>query len=239
MSDLILIVDDEEELRDVVHALLELNGFDVIEAGNVKEMYSQLSSHNVSLILLDIGLPEIDGLTTLKELRPENDIPIVLLTGKEDINYKVVGLELGADDYITKPFHSHELVARIKNILRRTNASKNVSAGSEYQHEVVSFDGWKLNKSSQILINPDDEEIMITSHEFAILNALINSAGRTLSREQLLDKVSPVSRDYMPYDRSLDVMIAKLRKKLGDSAKMPRIIRTIRQAGYMFIAKIN
>jgi len=114
MSDLILIVDDEEDLREVVRALLELNGFRVIEAENANEMFSQVKENDISLILLDIGLPENDGLSALKKMRPDSDIPIVLLTGKGDVIDKVVGLELGADDYITKPFHSHELIARVK-----------------------------------------------------------------------------------------------------------------------------
>lgn len=236
MSDTILIVDDEEEFRDVVSTLLELNGFDVLEASNVDEMYQSLDKKDISLILLDIGLPENDGIATLKELRPNNDIPIVLLTGKGDINYKVVGLELGADDYITKPFHSHELVARLKNILRRT--SNNQASVKSSNQNIVKFHGWSLNTRSHSLTNSNNINTPITGHEFAILNALIDAAGRTLSREQLLDKVGN-SREHDPFDRSLDVMVAKLRRKLGDDAKMPQFIRTIRQAGYMFIGKID
>lgn len=237
MSDIILIVDDEEEFRDVVSALLELNGFEVIEAANVDEMYQKLNDNDISLILLDIGLPENDGLSTLKELRTKNDIPIVLLTGKGDINYKVVGLELGADDYITKPFHSHELVARLRNIIRRTNSIQETPI-SNNSNDLLNFHGWQLNTRTHTLTNPDNVNIPITGHEFAILHALINSAGRTLSREQLLDKVGN-SRKHDPFDRSLDVMVAKLRRKLGDNAKMPQLIRTIRQVGYMFIGKID
>lgn len=236
MSDIILIVDDEEEFRDVVSALLELNGFEVIEAANVEEMYQKLDENDISLILLDIGLPENDGLSTLKELRPKNDIPIVLLTGKGDINYKVVGLELGADDYITKPFHSHELVARIKNIIRRTSSGSEETINNKY--DKITFHGWILNTRTHRLTNPEEVNIPITGHEFSILHALVKSAGRTLSREQLLDKVGN-SRKHDPFDRSLDVMVAKLRRKLGDNAKMPHLIRTIRQVGYMFIGKID
>jgi len=239
MSDLILIVDDEEDLREVVRALLELNGFRVIEAENANEMFSQVKENDISLILLDIGLPENDGLSALKKMRPDSDIPIVLLTGKGDVIDKVVGLELGADDYITKPFHSHELIARVKNVLRRASAPKSPEAKNNNTGAVITFNGWKLNVNSQILINPNDEEIFITGHEFAILQALINDAGRTLSRDRLLDKVSTNDREHTPFDRSLDVMIAKLRKKLDDNPKMPKFIRTIRQVGYMFIAEIS
>ena len=145
MSDLILIVDDEEDLREVVRALLELNGFRVIEAENANEMFSQVKENDISLILLDIGLPENDGLSALKKMRPDSDIPIVLLTGKGDVIDKVVGLELGADDYITKPFHSHELIARVKNVLRRASAPKSPEAKNNNTGAVITFNGWKMS----------------------------------------------------------------------------------------------
>lgn len=238
MSGLILVVDDEEDMRDIVRTLLELNGFDVIEAGSAEEMFAQIDAHKISLIILDIGLPESDGLTAMKETRLKYDIPIVLLTGKGDVIDKVLGLELGADDYITKPFHSHELIARIKTVLRRTNKPVVNNSDGAIKKELVSFNGWKLDPNSQRLNDPSKVEIAITSHEFAILYALIEAAGRTLTRDQLLDKVSDGRRDYSPFDRSLDVMIAKLRKKLGDNPKKPKFIRTIRQSGYMFIAEL-
>lgn len=240
MSQLILIVDDEEDMRDIVRTLLELNGFEAIEAASAEEMFDQISKNKLSLIILDIGLPESDGLTAMKELRLNHDIPIVLLTGKGDIIDKVVGLELGADDYITKPFHSHELIARVKTILRRTeSASVRGASGITPDQEIFVFNKWQLNVNTQNLKNPNNEEVAITSHEFYILHALIKSAGRSLTREQLLDFLGNGKREYSPYDRSLDVMIAKLRKKLNDNPKQPRFIRTIRQSGYMFIAELS
>lgn len=238
MSGLILVVDDEEDMRDIVRTLLELNGFDVIEAANAEEMFTQVDTHKISLIILDIGLPESDGLTAMKETRLKYDIPIVLLTGKGDVIDKVLGLELGADDYITKPFHSHELIARIKTVLRRSSKPVLSKSDDLSKKNHVSFNGWKLDPNSQRLTNPSNEEIAITSHEFTILYTLIEAAGRTLTRDQLLDKVSDGRRDYSPFDRSLDVMIAKLRKKLGDNPQKPQFIRTIRQSGYMFIAEL-
>ncbi|MBT5186279.1 MAG: response regulator transcription factor [Kordiimonadaceae bacterium] len=238
MPNLILIVDDDDEIRDVVSTLLELNGFNFIEAVNAEEMYQKIEYHDVSLILLDIGLPKNDGFTALKKIRKNYDIPVVLLTGKGDVIDKVVGLELGADDYITKPFHSHELIARLKTVLRRSQIKQPTETIVTYEQSLISFNGWQLDVNAQILINPNSEEIKVTGHEFAILHALIKSAGRTLTRGQLLDHVDGNSNDHSPYDRSLDVMIAKLRKKLGDNSKMPKFIRTVRQTGYMFIAKI-
>ncbi len=239
MSEKVLIVDDEEDIRDIVGTLLEMNGFTAVEAGDVDEMHGQISSNDLSLIILDIGLPGSDGLTALKKLRGTLDIPIILLTGKNDVIDKVVGLELGADDYVTKPFHSHELIARIKTVLRRANTQVSTEENKAEVADVIHFNGWSLEPNTQRLFDPAKTEIVFTSHEFSILYALILSAGRTLSREQLLDSVGTGRSEYSPYDRSLDVMIAKIRKKLDDNPKKPSFIRTIRQTGYMFIAKID
>lgn len=238
MSKKILIVDDEEDIRDIVGTLLEMNGFEAFEAKNVKELNQQISLHSFSLIILDIGLPESDGLTAMKKLRLNHDIPIVLLTGKGDVIDKVIGLELGADDYITKPFHSHELIARIKTVLRRTSINDGSATASSSSGNYF-FNNWSINTSTQRLFDPDNNEVQLTSHEFSILNALIQAGGRTLSREQLLDSVATGRSEYEPYDRSLDVMIAKIRRKLGDDPKKPRFIRTIRHSGYMFIAEVS
>ncbi len=239
MSDQILIVDDEEEIRDIVRTLLEMNGFGVVEAQNVEELNAKIAEQDFSLIILDIGLPESDGLTAMKKLRLQYDIPIVLLTGKGDVIDKVIGLELGADDYITKPFHSHELIARIKSVLRRSHLSNNQPVEPSAENATISFNDWSINTGAQRLFNPDNEEVQLTSHEFSILHALIKAAGRALSREQLLDSVATGRGEYAPYDRSLDVMIAKIRKKLGDNPKKPQFIKTIRQSGYMFIGEIK
>lgn len=237
--ELILIVDDDDDMRDTVHALLELDGFKVIEARNARELYQQLQQHDVSLILLDIGLPESDGLSIMRELRPQYDIPVVMLTGKDDIIDKVVGLELGADDYITKPFHGRELTARLKTVLRRYNQPEATPAAIKQDRHVISFNGWKMDIYAHTLFNPDGVEVRMTSHEFSILNALIKSAGRVLTRDQLMEQINKGGRRWEPFDRSLDVMIAKIRKKLGETAKHPKFIRTIRQSGYMFIADIH
>lgn len=239
MSERVLIVDDEEDIRDIVGTLLEMNGFDAIEAKNVGEMNQKITDNELSLIILDIGLPDSDGLTALKKIRGQLDIPIILLTGKDDVIDKVVGLELGADDYITKPFHSHELIARIKSVLRRSGAQKPNDNNEAIIADSIKFNGWVLEPPTQKIFNPENEEVVFTSHEYSILYALVKSAGRTLSREQLLDSVGTGRNEYSPYDRSLDVMIAKIRKKLLDDPKQPTFIRTIRQTGYMFIAKIG
>ncbi len=238
-SDLVLVVDDDPAMRDIVRGILELDGLRVIEAGNADEMYQQIEKHIVSLILLDIGLPGHDGLTIMREFRPKYNIPVVMLTGKGDVIDKIVGLELGADDYITKPFHGRELTARLKSVLRRTMVDERIVNIHNSEIPLISFDGWTLNLHKHTLHNPDGDNMKITGHEFAILNALINSAGRVLSRDQLLDHISQGGRSHSPFDRSLDVTIARIRKKLGDTPNDPKFIRTVRQLGYMFIADIK
>lgn len=238
-KDMILIVDDDEDMRETIRALLELDGFNVIEAGDAQGMYKMLESHKVSLILLDLVLPDSDGLTIMRQFRPKSNIPVVMLTGKGDVIDKIVGLEIGADDYITKPFHNRELTARIKSVLRRHAPAIAPVAEEETKARIAVFEGWNLDFYAHTLSGPDGHEVKITSHEFALLKALVESAGRVLTRDQLLDLIGSGGREWSPYDRSLDVLVAKVRKILGDSPKSPKFIRTIRQSGYMFIADVG
>ena len=238
-SDTVLIVDDDEEMRDTIRAMLELEGLNVLEAGDVDCMYKIVETHNVSLILLDLVLPGNDGLTVMRDFRPKSDIPIVILTGKADVIDKVVGLEFGADDYITKPFHEREFTARIKNVLRRNALPKKSASKEKVEDRFICFNGWKLDLYAHTLCDSDGKDVKLTSHEFSILRALTASAGRVLTRDQLLDRMSEGQKEWSPLDRSLDVLIAKVRKRLGDDPKAAKFIRTIRQSGYMFIADIK
>lgn len=233
---LILIVDDDADMRATIRNILELEYFEVIEAANANEMYDKLDKNNVSLILLDLILQEVDGLEIMRELKPKIDIPVIMLTGKSDVIDKIVGLEIGADDYITKPFHAKELLARIKSVIRRS--SKNPISKST-RNRIYSFCDYKLDVYAHTLTSPEGMDLNITSNEYTILTSLINSAGRVLSREQLLNHLDSRVTEHSPYDRSLDVLIAKIRKKIDDSASSPKCIRTIRQAGYMFIADVE
>ncbi len=243
-GELILIVDDDEDMRDTIRAILELEGYKVIEADDADSMYSAVKAHNISLILLDLVLPGSDGLTIMKGFRPTSSIPVIMLTGKGDVIDKIVGLEIGADDYITKPFHARELTARIKSVLRRNTTAPdalqpNVYNACEKDTNTISFNDWKLDLYTHTLSDPKGNNVNITGHEFSILQVLMDSAGRVLSREQLLDHMSVGKKEWSPFDRSLDVLIAKVRKKLGDNSKAPTFIRTIRQSGYMFIAEVK
>ncbi len=236
----ILIVDDDADMRDTLRALLEADGFSVHEASGSHEMQEKLSQHTFSLILLDQVLPGgEDGISILRRLRPSLDIPVIMLTGKDDVIDKIVGLEVGADDYITKPFHGRELTARIKNILRRRVVPEAKSEKASPDTKTLTFNGWKLDQLARKLQSPDGNFVRLTSHEYSILNLLVTRAGRILSRDRLLDEISPGAQDWSPLDRSPDVLIAKLRKKLGDNPKDPAFIRTVRQAGYIFIAPVE
>lgn len=243
-SELILIVDDDDDMRDTIRALLELDGFQVLEAENATQMYQVVENNDVDLILLDLVMPGDDGLSIMREFRPNSNIPVIMLTGKGDVIDRIVGLEIGADDYITKPFHHRELTARIKTILRRRSQEVSDSDSSTKDQDKdasakVTFNGWALDKYAHTLQNPDGNIVKITSHEFTILCALIDNAGRVLSRDQLLNYLDEGGREWSPYDRSLDVLIAKIRKKFDDKPKMPTFIRTIRQAGYVFVAEVE
>lgn len=238
-NDLILIVDDDPVMRASISAILELDAYRVDEAVRATDMYNILERKKVSLILLDITLQEgEDGLSILKNMPSKYDVPVVLLTGKGDIIDKVVGLELGADDYITKPFHARELLARIKMVLRR-NACNSVITQQQNATALLSFHGWNLDVYARTLINPQGDDVKITTYEFVVLHALIQAKGRTLSRDQLLSELSSGGREWYPLDRSLDVLIAKIRKKLGCNPKAPKFIRTVRQKGYMFITDVS
>ena len=234
----ILITDDDVEMRKTLRTILEQEDFEVIEAGDEKEMYSKLESNDPSLIILDIGLPGKDGFTIIKELSPKTDIPIITLTGKTDIIDKVVGLEVGADDYITKPFHNRELTARIKSVLRRSRTKPAKVITNKPDKDTISFGTWTLDLNLQILKDAEGEPTKLTYNEFVILKALIDNAGKPLSRDQLLNYLNSGSRDWDPFDRSLDVLISKIRGKLGDDPALPTYIRTMRQTGYIFIASI-
>lgn len=163
------------------------------------------------------------------------DIPVIMLTGKGDTVEKVVGLELGADDYITKPYDERELLARVRAVLRRQQ--RGVAAAQQQNIKVVGFNGWTLNLSSQELSDPEGQIVHLTTHEFQLLAALVNNANRVLNRDQLMDLIN--GRDWNPVDRSIDVLVGKVRKKLRDNPRSPALIKTVRGEGYMLTAMLS
>lgn len=224
----ILIVDDDPRLCRLLERYLMREGYDASSTHTCETAMEQIKNSTPSLVLLDIILPDSDGLTFLRKLRAVDNIPVILLTGKADIVDKIVGLELGADDYITKPFEERELLARIRTVLRRLSGlTKSVELPAS---STLKFNGWILDIDSQELKSHDDELVFLTTYEFRLLVALLKAAPRVSSRDQILDVVA--GRDAMPLDRSVDVLVGKLRKKIEKEPNNPKIIKTIRGSGY-------
>jgi two-component system OmpR family response regulator len=230
----ILVVDDDPRLCRLLARYLTSEGYLVRTAGNGEEMRRLVTEETPVLVVLDLMLPGEDGLSLARELRSRSDIGILMLTGKHDLVDKVVGLEIGADDYMTKPFDERELLARIRSIIRRVAPAtqETAPAGS-----VLTFEGWKLDLAAYELTAPDGSAVPLTTHEFQLLAALATHGGRVLSRDTILEMVA--GREWTPYDRSVDVLVGKLRKKLGDDPRSPNLIRTVRGAGYKLTARVE
>lgn len=232
----ILIVDDDQRLRRLLSRFLLREGYQVCEAGDADEMRRALIVRDIDLVLLDLMLPGEDGLTLAKELRTTSDVPIVMLTGKDSTIDKVVGLEIGADDYVTKPFDERELLARLRTVLRRSaNRAGRVSEVS--QGHVACFDKWRVDLLSNEVNHLNGEKVNMTGNEFQLLASFLAHPNRALSRQEILDIL--FNRNWSPSDRSIDVLIAKVRRKLGDNPRQPHLIKSIRGVGYKFTAKVE
>ncbi|MCA1940631.1 MAG: response regulator [Caenispirillum bisanense] len=229
----ILIVEDEQVSRAVLAAYLNREGYQVSEAANGDDMDRQLARRRFDLVLLDINLPGRDGLSLLRTLRAKSDMGIILVTAKSDAVDRVVGLELGADDYVVKPYEQRELLARVKNILRRavrTDAARDERA-------TYHFDGWRLDTGRRLLTDPSGINVPLTTGEFNLLATLAAQPQRVFTRDRLLDAVS--NREWSPSDRSIDVLIGRLRKKLEQDAAQPRLLVTVRNVGYVFTPEVT
>lgn len=228
----ILVVDDEPQVCLLVRRILATGGFRVSEAHSGAEMRRALRGGGVDLVILDIMLPGEGGLDLLRELRAQSSVPVILLTGLGEPVDRVVGLELGADDYVPKPFEPREILARVRNIFRRTEAAEPPPPAEE--GEAVRFAGWTLHLPSRSLTGRNGETVRLTTAEFELLHALASHPNRVLSRDQLLDLAR--HRSAAPFDRSVDVHIGHLRRKIEDDPRDPRIIKTIHGVGYMLAA---
>ncbi len=227
----ILYVDDDQRLCRLIRRYLERADYHVTCAVNGEQMHEALNSHQYDLILLDINLPDKDGLSLAREVRNTSSIPIIFLTARADVDDKVNGFEIGADDYVTKPFEEKELLVRIQSVLRRSR-SPAASAKTE-----AIFAGWTLNLVRQTLTSPDQQPVEITSCEFQMLAALVKTPHEAITRNQILQIIS--GREWSPLDRSADMAISKLRKKIEANPKQPSLIRTIRNKGYQLTAEVE
>lgn len=238
----VLSIDDDTDLQTVIQQYLEEDGYNVITAACVATAMEKTEIGMIDVILLDLVLPDGEGLTLIPQFQAKSSAPIIVVSGKTETTEKIICLEMGADDYMTKPFEMRELAARVKAVLRRSNAPPPNSLGESSaspslkdKEKIVFADGWTLDRTQFQLFNPDSVSAELTTGEFKLLEALILSSNRALSREHLFD----LTRDgrFDVYDRSIDIQIARLRKKLGDDTKSPSLIKTVRGVGYMFCGK--
>lgn len=232
----ILIVDDDPSLCRALARYFAQEGYAVRTATSGVEMRECLAAEMPNLVILDLRLPDEDGFSLARELRSTTDVAIVILSGKAETTDKVVGLELGADDYVTKPFVARELLARVRSVLRRTSERARggpaVPAGS-----VACFGGWRFDLASYELTSPAGAPVALTPHEFQLLSIFVSHGNRVLSRDAILELVA--GRDWSPDDRSVDVLVGKLRKKLEIDPHEPRLIETVRSVGYKLTAKVS
>jgi len=222
----ILVVDDDAQIRRLLRRCLEDEGFRVSESGDGADIETALQG-GVDLVTLDLNLGRADGLAVARQVRQVSDVPIVMITGKGDMIDRIVGLEIGADDYIAKPFHLREVLARIRSVLRRSAGI--VRPGNA---DVIRFDGFVLDPGRRSLSGPDGAEIALTTGEFDLLVLFARHAHAVLDRDRIMDLLK--GHDWAPNDRSIDNQVARLRKLLETDTRHPRLIKTVRGAGYSF-----
>src|SRR6516162_664412 len=226
----ILIVDDQREICDLVQEYLSGEGYRTSTAQSGAEMRRVMAQSPVDLVILDLMLPGEDGLTLARSLRQDlPNVGIIILTGRGEIVDRIIGLEMGADDYLPKPFHLRELLARVKSVLRRASSrAQREPAGSAR----ARFAGWHLDLATRELVSPTGGEVRLTTGEFDLLAAFVNNANQVLSRDRLLDLAR--NREAGPFDRTIDVQVGRLRRKLEDDPQNPTLIKTVRGSGYIF-----
>ena len=230
----ILIVDDDRDIRELLSKFLKKNGLRVDVAANGCDMKRALAESNIGLIILDRVMPGEDGLTLCRELRAHSRIPVIMLTLLGADTDRVVGLEMGADDYVQKPFSPQELLARIKAVLRRANDLPLQAALQSVS--VLRFAGWTMDRNQRRLVSPAGVSVLLTDGEFDLLNAFAEHPKVILSREQLLD----LARERTPiaFDRSIDMQLTRLRRKIEANPEAPELIKTVRNKGYFFTPEV-
>jgi two-component system OmpR family response regulator len=224
----ILVVDDDREIRTLLREYLEKNGFRATAVADGRETRRALERTRFDLIVLDLMLPHESGLDICRSLRATSDIPIIMLTALGDEVDRVVGLEVGADDYLPKPFSPRELLGRIKAVLRRTVAPRVTDAGAARAYR---FAGWRLDIAERALTRPEGQPVALSGAEFRLLSHLLANAPRVVTRGELMEALR--GREHDPFDRSIDVRVSRLRQLLGDDARAPRIVKTVYGEGYI------
>jgi len=239
----IAVLDDEADITQLLAAYLATQGYRVSRCHAGAELMAVMADDPPALVLLDLGLPGEDGFAIARQLREHHRCGLVIVTGRGDSVDKVVGLEIGADDYVTKPFELRELAARIKAVLRRaqpeqarSTASPAPPSGTRHP-EQFEFAGWRFDTAARRLDNPHGTEVVLTTGEFDLLGVLVRHAGRVLSRDFLLEHTH--GRNAGPFDRTIDVQIGRLRKKMEADPEHPELIKSVRGAGYLLVPKVS
>jgi two-component system OmpR family response regulator len=230
----ILVVDDDREIRDLLSRFLEKQGMRVTAARDAREARRVWPLGRYHLVVLDLMMPGEPGLDFARWLRGQSEVPIVILTAMGEETDRIVGLELGADDYVAKPFNPRELLARIRAVLRRANGE---GAAKEPPAKVIRFAGWTLEPGRRRLLNPDGAEISLTGGEYELLLVLVERPNRVLTRDMLMDLLR--GRQAGPFDRAIDVAVSRLRRKLEDDGRNPSLIKTVRGGGYVLAATVE
>jgi two-component system OmpR family response regulator len=231
----ILIVDDDCEIRTLLAEYLESNGFRALTAADGAGMRRILDSSHVDLVVLDLTLPGEDGLTLCRTLRAGSNLPVIMLTARGEPLDRILGLEMGADDYVAKPFEPRELSARIRNVLRRTQALPPTLESPTAKR--MAFAGWRFDLVARHLLSPQGTVVMLSGAEFRLLKVFLDHPNRVLNRDQLLNLTK--GRDADPFDRSIDLQVSRLRQKLDDDAKAPALLKTVRNEGYVLAATVT
>jgi two-component system OmpR family response regulator len=231
----ILVVDDDNDIRTLLAEYLDANGFITHTASNGTQMHKILQEAAIDLIVLDLTLPGEDGLTLCRNLRAQSTLPVIMLTARGEPVDRILGLEMGADDYLSKPFEPRELFARIRSVLRRTMALPPSMGTSDTRS--AQFAGWTLDTVARHLVSKDNVIVALSGAEYRLLKVFVDHPNRVLNRDQLLSLTQ--GRESDPFDRSIDLQISRLRQKLGDDARTPQIIKTVRNEGYVLATTVT
>ncbi|MDH3643314.1 MAG: response regulator [Gammaproteobacteria bacterium] len=231
-QDHILVVEDEPITREQLVSYFEDEGFRVTSTGSGDEVLKMVVDTDVILVLLDIKLPGKDGLTLTREIRAQSDIGVILVTSKQEQIDRILGLESGADDYVTKPFDPRELLSRARNLIRRVH----IQQSQRKKNHIRSFEGWQLDLNKRELTSPEEEKATLSAGEYQLLLAFMEQAGEVMNRDQLMNRIR--NREWFPDDRYIDVLVGQLRKKLGERAANAKIIATIHGTGYLFTPEV-
>jgi len=231
----ILVVEDDREISTLIARYLRANDYRVMVTSSGREIDDLMQASRIDLVVLDLMLPGENGLSICKRLRTTTHVPIIMLTARSDEVDRILGLEMGADDYLSKPFNPRELLARIRAVLRRS--AINVHKPSANGARVLTFLGWRIDRALRELNSPDSTRVALTDAEFALLQAFCERPGRILSRDQLLDLTQ--GRSAGVFERSIDILVSRLRRKIEADPHQPSIIKTVRSGGYLFTPAVE